>query len=66
MSISYTELAEKAGISEGYACQLINGTRGASLVTALKIYDRTGHRFGILRELSAETIEELRPKANAA
>jgi transcriptional regulator with XRE-family HTH domain len=65
--ISYQELALRAGISEPYACQLLNGKRtGPSLKLALQIYDRTGLQFGILEGLSAETIEELRPKAQAA
>jgi transcriptional regulator with XRE-family HTH domain len=64
--ITYKELAERAGISEPYACQLLNGERtGPSLKLALQIYDRTGLQFGILKDLPAETIEHLRPKAAA-
>ena len=63
MEISYKELAEKARISESYATQLLSGERGASLPTALKIYDATGLQFGLLRGLSPETIEELRREA---
>lgn len=63
MQISYKELAERAGISESYATQLLSGSRGASLPKALEIYDKTGLQFGILRGLPAETIEQLRPKA---
>jgi transcriptional regulator with XRE-family HTH domain len=64
MEISYKELSERAGISLSYAAQLLNGERGASLGTALKIYDRTGLQFGLLKDLPKETIEQLRPKTN--
>ncbi len=63
MDISYKELAERAGISESYATQLLGGKRGASLTVALSIYDKTGLQFGILKGLPAKTIEQLRPKA---
>jgi transcriptional regulator with XRE-family HTH domain len=63
MTISYKELAERAQISESYATQLLSGSRGASLVVALKVYDATGLQFGLLKDLPQETIEQLRPKA---
>jgi transcriptional regulator with XRE-family HTH domain len=65
MSISYKELAEKTGISLSYATQLLSGERTASLAMAFKIYDKTGHQFGLLKGLSEDTIEQLRPKAAA-
>lgn len=65
MELSYKELAEKAGISESYASQLLTGNRGASLTVAFQIYDKTGLQFGILKDLSEETIEALRPKSAA-
>jgi transcriptional regulator with XRE-family HTH domain len=65
MAISYIELAEKAGISKSFAAQLLNGTRDASLEKAIQIYDATGEQFGILKDLPAETIEQLRQKAAA-
>jgi transcriptional regulator with XRE-family HTH domain len=69
MAISYKELAEKAGISEPYACQLLSDDpeqrRNPSLGMAFKIYDATGLQFGILEGLSKKTIEQLRPKAAA-
>lgn len=62
--ISYKELAERAGISEPYACQLLNGQRkGPSLELALQIYDRTGLQFGILKGLSEAAIGEIRREA---
>ena len=63
MSISYKELAARAKISESYATQVLSGERGASLAMAFKIYDATGLQFGLLKDLPAETIEHLRPKA---
>jgi transcriptional regulator with XRE-family HTH domain len=69
MAISYKELAERAGISEPYACQILSDDpkqrRTPTLGMAFKIYDATGLQFGILEGLSKETIEELRPKAAA-
>lgn len=67
--ISYTELAEKAGISAAYACQLLNGTRGASLAMAFKVYDATGLQFGPLANLTKPEIEmqrQLDAKTKAA
>lgn len=65
MSISYRELAERAGINAGYATQILDGTRTPSLSMAIKIYDATGLQFGILSGLPKETVEQLRPKAAA-
>lgn len=65
MQISYKELADRAGISEPFAAQLLNGKRGASLSVAFKIYDATGLQFGILKDLPKKTIEQLRPKASS-
>jgi transcriptional regulator with XRE-family HTH domain len=64
MQISYKELAERAKLSESYATQLLSGERGASLVTAFKIYDATGLQFGILKGLPKKTVEQLRPKTD--
>lgn len=64
--LTYKELAEKAEISEAYACQLLNGTRTKpSLELALQIYDRTGLRFGILEGLSDAAIGELPRKGES-
>lgn len=65
MAISYTELAERAGISASYATQVLDGSRTPSLQKAFQIYDATGLQFGLLKGLPAETIEQLRPKAAA-
>lgn len=44
---------------------ILSGDRDPSLRIALRIYDRLGAQYGILKGLSKETIEELRPKAAA-
>lgn len=59
-SLTYTELAAKAGISNSYAFEIINGTRKPSLATAVKIYDATGLQFGALVGLSLSDIEAAR------
>lgn len=63
MQISYRELADKARISQSFATQILDGSRSPSLAIALRIYDATGDQFGLLKDLPAETIEQLRPKA---
>lgn len=54
------------GISRGHAYDILGERQSPSLPTAFRIYDATGAQFGILKGLSKETIEELRPKAAAA
>lgn len=64
MQFTPSELADKAGISIGYASMLLSGTRKTlSLAMALQIYDRTGLQFGVLDGLSKETIDDLRKQA---
>ena len=67
MAISYKDLAEKAGISLSYATQLLSEDpeqrREPSLGMALKIYERTGEQFGILKGMNPEHIEALRKAA---
>jgi transcriptional regulator with XRE-family HTH domain len=66
MSMTSPELAEKAGISTGYASMLLSGKRKSlSLAKAFQIYDATGLKFGILDGASDETIEDLRRKVAA-
>jgi transcriptional regulator with XRE-family HTH domain len=65
MQISYKELAERAAISEPFACQILNGERSPSLAKAFQIFDATGLQFGLLKGLDRRTIESLRPKAAA-
>jgi transcriptional regulator with XRE-family HTH domain len=70
MTISYKDLAEKAGISLSYATQLLSDDpaqkRTPSLDMALKIYDATGLQLGLLEGLSRATIRHLRPKSQQA
>lgn len=57
---SYTELAEKAGISPSYAHQIMNGKRVPPLPLAVSIYDATGLQLGGLKGLSKREIEAAR------
>lgn len=43
-----TDFAAKAGISIGYASQIVAGQRTPTVEMALNIYRRTGRQFGIL------------------
>ena len=63
MPMTPTELSTAADISVSFASQLLSGARGASLPVALSIYDKTGKRFGLLKELSPQQIEVLRKAA---
>ena len=61
MSITPKELATRAGISDVFAWQVLNGKRTPSLNVALRIFDATGLQFGILKGVSKRTIDDLRP-----
>ncbi len=67
MTLSPTELAERAKISVPYASQLLSGDpaqrREPSLGMALRIYEATGLQFGILKGLTTKQIEPLRKAA---
>lgn len=67
MPISSKELAEQAGISWAYAIQLLSDNpdqhREPSLKMALHIYDKTGERLGILKDMEPAEIEPLRRAA---
>lgn len=59
-----TELSQKADISVGYASMLLSGDReSCSLSMALKIFDRTGLQFGMLKGLEPNEVELLRRAA---
>ena len=62
MTTSPTELASAAGISLSFASMLLSGERQPSLRNALKIYDSTGLKLGILEGQPETVIESLRPK----
>lgn len=54
-----------AGISRTHAYDILAGREQPSLKTAFQIYDATGERFGLLKDLNEDVIEQLRPKAAA-
>lgn len=55
--MNYIELAAAARISVAFANQIISGKRTPSREMALRIYDRTGQRFGHLTNLTDREIE---------
>lgn len=59
-SLTYTELASKAGISPSYAHQIMNNARIPPLALALQIYDKTGLQYGPLSGLTKREIETAR------
>lgn len=61
-----TDLAEQLDCSVAYASQLLTGARVPGTGTALKIFDKTGHRFGPLKTATDEEIALLRKFAEAA
>ena len=65
MSLSPTELSQRADISVPYASQLLRGKRSPSIGIALQIYDKTGLQFGFLVGLTPDEIEPLRRKVAA-
>lgn len=60
---TYSDVAEKAGISPSYAHQIISGARKPPLHIALRIFDATGFKFGGLDGLSKRDIEAVRKAA---
>lgn len=66
MAISPTELARVTGISVPYASQLLSGARKRpSPELALRIYEQTGLKLGLLEGLSEAAAEELSRKQAA-
>lgn len=59
-------IATAGGVTPAYARMLIAGTRTPSLAVALRIYDATGEKFGLLRGLDDNGIETARQMAEAA
>lgn len=59
------EIMEAAGISRTHAYDILAGRETPSLKVAFQIYDKTGAQFGILKDISKQLIEQLRPKAAA-
>lgn len=57
-TVTVAEFADAAGISVGYACEILNG-RAPSVRRAIDIYRRTGRRFGSAIGMSDATMETL-------
>ena len=55
-----TDLAKDLGISVPYASQLIAGTRPRTVETALRIQEKTGHKFGPIANATDEEVRLLR------
>ena len=58
-----TDLATAMNWSVPYASQVLGGARPPSLVTALNIFEKTGHRLGALEGLSDDEIDVVRKVA---
>jgi hypothetical protein len=56
-------IIEAAGIRRTHAYDILAGRQEPSLRVALDIFDATGERYGILRNLSDGAIAELRKQA---
>ncbi len=56
---SYNDLAQAAGISRSYACEIIRNTRNPSRALAIHILRTTGWRHDVLSGLSDEQIDML-------
>lgn len=54
-----TKFAEAAGISVPYASQLLKGRREPSQSLAIRIFRRTGRKFGPIANLSDDVIAAL-------
>ncbi len=68
---SYKALAEAAGISKGYACDILGDKQPPSRPLAIHIFRKTGWRHSTIEALTPEQIEVLeqiepwRPRAAA-
>lgn len=59
-SIRPTDLARELGCSVPYASQLIAGKRPLKVATALRIAEKTGHKFGPIANATDEEVRLLR------
>jgi transcriptional regulator with XRE-family HTH domain len=57
--LTVTALSAAAGISKGYACDIMQGNRRPSPALACRIYRTTGQRFGPIVGLSEIEIEDV-------
>ncbi|HYD12719.1 MAG TPA: hypothetical protein VEC11_07715 [Allosphingosinicella sp.] len=55
-----TDLARDLGCSVPYASQIIAGKRPRTVATALRIQEKTGHKFGPLATATDEEVRLLR------
>jgi plasmid maintenance system antidote protein VapI len=55
-----TDLAKLLGCSLPYASQLIAGKRPRKVATALRIEEKTGHKFGPIANATDEEVSLLR------
>ena len=55
-----TDLAKDLGCSVPYASQLITGKRPRTVATALRIEEKTGHKFGPIANATDEEVNLLR------
>lgn len=58
-SLTPTTLSQELGISLPYASQLLSGARALSLSMALRIFRKTGHQLGPIKNASASEIDVL-------
>lgn len=58
-SITPSRLAAEAGISKGFACDLISLKAAASQPKAIEIYRKTGHKFRPILNMTDEEISQL-------
>lgn len=54
-----TAFAATVGISLPYASQILGGTRPPSMPLAIRIYRKTGRRFGPIVDVAEEDIDAL-------
>ena len=64
----YTELVARIGLSQPYACQVLNGAKTPSRPLAIRIYREFGWRHPVVEKLTDEQmamLEQIEPWRNA-
>ncbi len=56
---AYSDLAEMAGISRSYACEIVTGARRPSRSLAIHIFRKTGWKASPIAALSDDDIDAL-------
>lgn len=60
MSIpTYKEIADAAGISRGYACDILSGRQAPSRALAMFLFRKLGWRHDLIADLTESQIEVL-------